>query len=162
MVEGLHYGPAWPGSKLNSILKPGVELILSPSGMFKLHVDTEIVTSTEDWTQDRPLFAYTIKAFVLGGDGQTIAHAFGSCNNREKRYMKSDAAGLQNTCLKMAEIRAERSLALKVGCASSFFSKDFVEEEDMEEAAGPAAGPKEGGGSVVLQQPQTSALPFAI
>ena len=58
-----------------------------------------------------------------------VTEGLGSCNNRERKYIKMDPYTMDNTVLKMAKKRALVDAALLVGSLSDIFTQDL---EDMD------------------------------
>lgn len=134
MKEGVDYGVI-PGTKKNSLLKPGAEKLLN---LHALACKLEIVTSETmvDWKQ--PFFNYCYRASVYNPrTGQVLATADGACNSEEKKYRNTyekggDPRDLVNTFMKMAQKRAMVGATLMACRASDIFTTDL---EDGEEGA---------------------------
>ena len=86
MVEGVDYGPAFPGSDTNVLLKPGAEKLTT---FFGLSVEFEDIVAVEDWTGadhgGEPFFYYRQRC-RLSRQGTLIVAADGSANSWEQRY----------------------------------------------------------------------------
>ena len=81
MIEGHDYGVI-PGTKKDTLLKPGAEKIAKLLGLADQY---DIVSSVEDW--DKPLFAYQVKCrLVTVTTGITISEGLGECNSMESNY----------------------------------------------------------------------------
>ncbi len=113
-----------PGTPKPTLLKPGAEKIAMLMG---LRSEFEIVDSTRDW--EKGFFQYQVKAKLLK-DEVCITEGLGACNNKEKKYLKLDPFGLDNTILKMAKKRALVDAALMVGSLSNIFTQD-LEDIDL-------------------------------
>lgn len=112
-----------PGTPKPTLLKPGAEKLLMLLG---LRSKFEIVESTRDF--DKGFFQYQVKCKLYHGD-MLVTEGLGSCNNRERKYIKMDPYTMDNTVLKMAKKRALVDAALLVGSLSDIFTQDL---EDMD------------------------------
>src|SRR5690554_2810435 len=112
-----------PGTPKPTLLKPGAEKLLMLLG---LRSKFEIVESTRDF--DKGFFQYQVRCSLYKGD-MLVTEGLGSCNNREKKYLKQDPYTIDNTVLKMAKKRALVDAALLVGSLSDIFTQDL---EDMD------------------------------
>lgn len=114
-----------PGTPKPTLLKPGAEKILMLMG---LRSEFEIVDSTRDFREG--FFQYQVRCKVFKGD-VLITEGLGSCNTKEKKYIKQDAFGADNTVLKMAKKRALIDATLLVASLSEIFTQD-LEDMDLE------------------------------
>lgn len=121
--QGHDYGVI-PGTKKPVLLKPGAEKILMMMG---LRSEFEIVDSTRDF--EKGFFQYQVRCKLYKGD-TLITEGLGSCNTREKKYVKSDPYTEDNTALKMAKKRALIDATLLVASLSDIFIQDL--EDDIE------------------------------
>jgi len=112
-----------PGTDKPTLLKPGAEKILMLMG---LQSAFEIVESTRDF--EKGFFQYEVRCTLLKG-GYEITEGLGSCNSRERKYIKMDACSIDNTVLKIATKRALVAAALIVAALSDLFTQDL---EDMD------------------------------
>lgn len=112
-----------PGTPKPTLLKPGAEKIIMLLG---LRSEFDIVDSTRDF--DKGFFQYQVKCKLYRGD-MLVTEGLGSCNNRERKYIKMDPYTMDNTVLKMAKKRALVDAALLVGSLSDIFTQDL---EDMD------------------------------
>ena len=112
-----------PGTPKPTLLKPGAEKLLMLLG---LRSQFEIADSTRDF--DKGFFQYQVKCKLYHGD-MLVTEGLGSCNNRERKYIKMDPYTMDNTVLKMAKKRALVDAALLVGSLSDIFTQDL---EDMD------------------------------
>ena len=113
-----------PGTPKPTLLKPGAEKLLMLLG---LRSQFEIADSTRDF--DKGFFQYQVKCKLYRGD-MLVTEGLGSCNNREKKYLKQDPYTVDNTVLKMAKKRALVDAALLVGSLSDIFTQD-LEDIDL-------------------------------
>ena len=122
-----------PGTGKPTLLKPGAEKLIMLLGLTS---EFEILDSTRDF--DTGFFQYQVSCKLLKHD-QVITEGFGSCNTRERKYIKGDPYTLDNTVLKMAKKRAMVDAALLVGSLSDVFTQDI---EDMDLAGAQVSGQK--------------------
>ncbi len=112
-----------PGTSKPTLLKPGAEKILMMMG---LRSEFEIVDSTRDF--EKGFFQYQVRCKLYRGD-MLITEGLGSCNTKERKYIKQDPYTLDNTVLKMAKKRALVDATLLVASLSDIFTQDL---EDMD------------------------------
>lgn len=112
------------GSK-PTLLKPGAEKLLMLMG---LRSEFEIADSTRDW--EKGFFQYQVKCKLIKGD-LVVTEGMGSCNSKERKYIKQDPFSIDNTILKMAKKRALVDAALLVGSLSDIFTQD-LEDIDIQ------------------------------
>ena len=113
-----------PGTDKPTLLKPGAEKILMMMG---LRSEFEIADSTRNF--EKGFFQYQVRCKLLKGD-VLITEGIGSCNTREKKYLKMDPYTMDNTVLKMAKKRAMVDAALLVASLSDVFTQD-IEDIDL-------------------------------
>lgn len=126
--QNMDYGVI-PGTSKPTLLKPGAEKIVMLLG---LKSNFEIVESTRDFEEG--FFQYQIKCKLvkkIDGVDEVITEGIGSCNTRERKYVKGNAYDLDNTVLKMAKKRALVDAALMVGSLSNVFTQD-IEDMDLQ------------------------------
>ena len=114
-----------PGTDKPTLLKPGAEKILMMMG---LRSEFEIVDSTRDF--EKGFFQYQVRCKLYRGD-MLITEGLGSCNTKERKYIKQDSYTLDNTVLKMAKKRALVDATLLVASLSDIFTQD-LEDMDLE------------------------------
>lgn len=112
-----------PGTNKPTLLKPGAEKILMMMG---LRSEFEIVDSTRDF--ENGFFQYQVRCKLYRGD-MLVTEGLGSCNTKERKYIKQDPYTLDNTVLKMAKKRALVDASLLVASLSDIFTQDL---EDMD------------------------------
>jgi hypothetical protein len=123
MVPGIDYG-IMPGVTKPTLLKPGAEKLCDVFGFSKRF---EISNRLEDWEEG--IFAYEVKAILINKANQLVeAEGLGSCNCRERKYLKQNAYNIANTLLKMAKKRALVDAVLTATRSSGIFTQDM---EDM-------------------------------
>jgi len=114
-----------PGTDKPILLKPGAEKILMMMG---LRSEFEIVDSTRDF--ENGFFQYQVRCKLYKGD-LIITEGLGSCNTKERKYLRQDPFSIDNTVLKMAKKRALVDAALLVASLSDVFTQD-LEDMDLE------------------------------
>ena len=107
------------------LLKPGAEKILMMMG---LRSEFEIVDSTRDF--ENGFFQYQVRCKLYKSD-LIITEGLGSCNTKERKYLRQDPFSIDNTVLKMAKKRALVDAALLVASLSDVFTQD-LEDMDLE------------------------------
>ena len=114
-----------PGTDKPTLLKPGAEKILMMMG---LRSEFEIVDSTRDF--ENGFFQYQVRCKLYKGD-LIITEGLGSCNTKERKYLRQDPFSIDNTVLKMAKKRALVDATLLVASLSDIFTQD-LEDMDLE------------------------------
>ena len=76
---------------------------------------------------DKQFVLYEVCVTVLDKDGNVVAEGLGSCNSRERKYLKTDFATNLNTVLKIAKKRAYVDAVLTATHASKVFTQDIEE-----------------------------------
>ncbi len=130
LVKGQDFGTIPGCGPKPTLLKPGAEKI---ADSLNLWPDYEEIQRVEDW--DKPLFFYRYRCILRQrGPNVQVASGVGSCNSRERKYVKRDAADVLNTIDKMAQKRALVAAALNLG-----FSDHFTQDlEDVSSAQVPS------------------------
>lgn len=135
MLEGVHYGPAFPGSDKRTLLKPGAELLFS---LFGLHPKFSIAHEVRDYGRDgEALFDYEVKCRVfINGTTIQVGEGSGSCSTWESRYRYRDAKRRCPACEKETIIKGKaeygggwlcfRKLG---GCGAKFDDGDPIIED---------------------------------
>ncbi len=119
MKEGADYGSIKIGGRDSkpSLFKPGSEKFMS---LFKLTAKFE--KDNETWEMagsEAGLFAY--KCSLIASNGNVVGEGRGVATMKEKAWSV-------NTCVKIAEKRAQIDAVLRTGALSDFFTQDL---EDM-------------------------------
>jgi hypothetical protein len=84
MIESVHYGPPYEGSKKQVLLKPGAEMLVS---YFGLRPYWRIRTEVERWDTRDPLFHYRYECELYDiQTGLLVGSGIGSCNSWEAKY----------------------------------------------------------------------------
>jgi hypothetical protein len=105
MIEGIDYGPPFPGSDKKTLLKPGAEKLAE---IYGYSVEPVITQRIEIWDPPHgPFFAYDFECLVRSKrSGLLIGKGVGSCNTKENRYRWRAAGrvcpqcGKENTIIK--------------------------------------------------------------
>jgi len=88
--EGLHFGPAFPGSKKNVLLQPGADMLNS---LFMLRPEFKIVKATNE--EDFIRYMVQCKLYHLS-TGNEVGEGWGSCSSWEKKYRyRSESSGVE-------------------------------------------------------------------
>lgn len=164
MKQGTHYGVI-PGTKTNSLYKPGAEKIMAT---FRLAADPVV----EDLSQGSEVH-YRVKVRILNSAGDYLGAGVGECSSREEKYawrapvcdeefdmtpemlrrikfkkwqgkveqakqIRTNPADMANTILKMAKKRGLVDAVLTVTAASDIFTQDIEDlpEELVEQIVG--------------------------
>ena len=91
LVEGVDYGPPFPGSDRPGLLKPGAEKITK---LLKCTAAYEIIETVADW--EKPIFAWVIKCRLARTDtGEIWSEGSGETNSMEGRHRWRNA---ERTC----------------------------------------------------------------
>lgn len=117
LKEGKDFGTI-PGCSKPTLLKPGAEKILMLMGLQSTY---EILDSTRDF--ETGFFQYQVRC-TLTRNGMVITQGLGSCNSRERKYVKQDPYSVDNTILKMAKKRSQVDASLTVASLSEIFTQD--------------------------------------
>lgn len=108
------------------LLKAGAEHLAEIMGF---RTTTAVINRVEDFTQKFVL--YEVQISVLNGEGKIIAEGLGSCNSKERKYLKGDFATQLNTVLKMAKKRAYVDAILSATGSSRIFTQDIDEVQNF-------------------------------
>lgn len=119
-----------PGTPKPSLLKPGAEKILL---LFKLGFRFEIMSEIVDFVEGTVSFMVRCIVFRKD-DGGVVGESIGYCTNKEKKYIRLQAADSVNTILKMAQKRSLVGAAIAATGASDYFSQDMEEDGPREKA----------------------------
>lgn len=132
MVAGQDYGMI-PGCPKPTLLKPGAEKLCDIFGFAK---QVEVMNRLEDW--EAGIFHYEVKVSLISKrTGVLEAEGIGSCNTKERKYVKQDPYTLINTMLKMAKKRALVDAVLSATRSSELFTQDLEDLKGMEAAEEP-------------------------
>ncbi len=101
MVEGVHYGPGFPGDKKKNLHKPGAEKLCLT---FRL-VPQATVTMTELPNGHREY--YTVIRLITP-NGNTAGEGYGTCSTMEAKHRYRNARPICPDCKKETVIKTER------------------------------------------------------
>lgn len=125
MIPKIDYGFI-PNCDKPSLFKSGAEKLCDIFGFSK---QIEILNRVEDW--DKGLFHYEVKTILKNKrTGIIEAEGIGSCNTKERKYIKQDSYSIINTILKMAKKRAFVDAVLSATRSSGIFTQDIEELDD--------------------------------
>ena len=136
MKEGEDYGVI-PGAGTKKVLfKSGAEKLCD---VFALAKEIQISHRVEDF--EKGFFHYEVKAILRNKSSRQIeAEGLGSCNSKERKYIKQDPFSVNNTILKMAKKRALVDAVLSATRSSGIFTQDL---EDLKDNAKEEDSPEE-------------------
>lgn len=123
LKQNFDYGVI-PGTNKPTLLKAGAEKINMLMGLTS---EFDILDSTRDF--ESGFFQYQVRCRLLK-NGLPITNGLGSCNTKERKYIKQDPYSMDNTVLKMAKKRAFVDATLLVGSLSDIFTQD-LEDIDL-------------------------------
>ena len=127
MVPKVDYGFI-PNCDKPALFKSGAEKLCDIFGFSK---QIEILNRVEDW--EKGLFHYEVKTILINKrTGIIEAEGIGSCNSKERKYIKQDSYSIINTILKMAKKRAFIDAVLSATRSSGIFTQDIEELSDNE------------------------------
>jgi hypothetical protein len=116
MVEGKHYGQAFPGAKGKSLLEPGAEFLRSAFG---IQFEYDIVKETEDLAAGE--FYYEVRMYHLLAPGVRAGGWSASAWSKESRFNNMETAMLPHNVRDRAIKRAFVFLIKNVtGCSGDF------------------------------------------
>jgi len=131
MVEGVDYGPPFPGSDKKVLLKPGAEKLAE---IYGYAIEPRIVNRVEHWGPPHgPFFSYEVECIARSKrTGLLIGKGVGSCNTRENRYRwrtagrKCPKCGKEETIIKGKREYGGGWLCFgkKGGCGEKFANDD--------------------------------------
>lgn len=108
-----------PNTTKPTLLKSGAEIL---ANVFGFRTMTKVINRVEDYNKQFVL--YEVCVTVFDKDGNVVAEGLGSCNSRERKYLKTDFATNLNTVLKIAKKRAFVDAILTATHASRVFTQD--------------------------------------
>ena len=124
LIVDVDYGNI-PKTNKRCLYKSGAEKLCV---LFGYGIRFEIIS--REVSAEREYFAYEIKSTLFDSQtGQIVAEGVGSCNSKEKKYLKMTAFDAANTVLKMAKKRSFVDAVLTATASSDMFTQDQREEE---------------------------------
>lgn len=155
LIKDVDYGIV-PGTKKNSLYKPGAEKLLRLFGL-----GTRFAQTDKEVDRQGNYASYTYKCEVYHlKTGQVIAECEGVCTSHEKKYKsraiyewngrkkekvgeeQTPIADIQNTLMKMSQKRAMVGATILAVGASDFFTQDMEDFGDNEGTVPPKAESK--------------------
>ena len=125
LIAGVDYGNI-PKTNKYCLFKSGAEKLCD---LYHYGKRFEII-SREACNEEPAYFAYEIKATLFDNQtGQIVAEGVGSCNSKEKKYLKYTPFDSANIVLKMAKKRAFVDAVLSATRSSDVFSQDIVDDD---------------------------------
>lgn len=115
-----------PNTTKPTLFKSGAETL---AGVFDFRTTAKVINRIENY--DKQFVLYEVCVTVVDSDGNIVAEGLGSCNSRERKYLKTDFATNLNTVLKIAKKRAFVDAILTATHASKVFTQDL---EDISNA----------------------------
>lgn len=109
-----------PNTTKPTLLKSGAEIL---AGIFGFRTTAKVINRVADY--EKQFVLYEVQVTVLDKDGNIAAEGLGSCNSRERKYLKTDFATNLNTVLKIAKKRAFVDAILTATHASKVFTQDI-------------------------------------
>lgn len=109
-----------PNTTKPTLLKSGAEIL---AGVFSFRTTAKVINRVADY--DKQFVLYEVQVTVFDKEGNIAAEGLGSCNSRERKYLKTDFATNLNTVLKIAKKRAFVDAILTATHASKVFTQDI-------------------------------------
>lgn len=108
-----------PNTSKPTLFKSGAEILC---GVFGFRTTTSVINRVIDF--EKSLVMYELQVTVYGADDKIVAEGIGSCNSKERKYLRGDFCTQLNTILKMAKKRAYVDAILTACHASKVFTQD--------------------------------------
>ena len=108
-----------PNTAKPTLFKSGAEILC---GVFGYRTTTSVINRVIDF--EKSLVMYEVQVRVYGADDKIVAEGIGSCNSKERKYLRGDFCTQLNTILKMAKKRAYVDAILTACHASKVFTQD--------------------------------------
>ena len=108
-----------PNTSKPTLFKSGAEILC---GVFGFRTSAQIINRVIDF--EKSLVMYEAQITVYDKDNKIVAEGIGSCNSKERKYLRGDFATQLNTILKMAKKRAYVDAMLTACHASKVFTQD--------------------------------------
>ena len=109
-----------PNTAKPTLLKSGAEIL---ADVFSFRTTAKVINRIKNY--DKQFVLYEVCVTVFDKDGNIAAEGLGSCNSRERKYLKTDFATNLNTVLKIAKKRAYVDAILTATHASKVFTQDI-------------------------------------
>lgn len=108
-----------PNTAKPTLFKSGAEILC---GVYGYRTTTSVINRVIDF--EKSLVMYEVQVTVYGKDDKIVAEGIGSCNSKERKYLRGDFCTQLNTILKMAKKRAYVDAILSACHASKVFTQD--------------------------------------
>ena len=108
-----------PNTAKPTLFKSGAEILC---GVFGYRTTTSVINRVIDF--EKSLVMYEAQITVYDKDNKIVAEGIGSCNSKERKYLRGDFCTQLNTILKMAKKRAYVDAMLTACHASKVFTQD--------------------------------------
>lgn len=109
-----------PNTSKPTLLKSGAEIL---ADVYGFRTSAKVINRIENY--DKQFVLYEVCVTVVDKDGNIVAEGLGSCNSRERKYLKTDFATNLNTVLKIAKKRALVDAILTATHSSHIFTQDM-------------------------------------
>lgn len=119
-----------PNTTKPTLLKSGAEIL---ADVFGFRTSAKVINRVADY--DKQFVLYEVCVTVFDKDGNVVAEGLGSCNSRERKYLKTDFATNLNTVLKIAKKRAFVDAILTATHASKVFTQDMEDIVNLQVVA---------------------------
>ncbi len=108
-----------PNTAKPTLFKSGAEILC---GVFGYRSTTSVINRVIDF--EKSFVMYEAQITVYDKDDKIVAEGIGSCNSKERKYLRGDFCTQLNTILKMAKKRAYVDAMLTACHASKVFTQD--------------------------------------
>ena len=108
-----------PNTSKPTLFKSGAEILC---GVFGFRTTTSVINRVIDF--EKSFVMYEAQITVYDKDDKIVAEGIGSCNSKERKYLRGDFCTQLNTILKMAKKRAYVDAMLTACHASKVFTQD--------------------------------------
>ena len=108
-----------PNTSKPTLFKSGAEILC---GVFGYRSTTSVINRVIDF--EKSFVMYEAQITVYDKDDKIVAEGIGSCNSKERKYLRGDFCTQLNTILKMAKKRAYVDAMLTACHASKVFTQD--------------------------------------
>ena len=116
-----------PNTAKPTLLKSGAEIL---ANVFDFRTTAKVINRIENY--DKQFVLYEVCVTVFDKNGNIVAEGLGSCNSRERKYLKTDFATNLNTVLKIAKKRAYVDAILTATHASRVFTQDMEDIANLQ------------------------------
>lgn len=90
--KDVHYGPPYPGSKKDTLLKPGAELLARRFGIYPHYEAIKEILQINPLNLDQSVIVYIYRCQMIDiQTGVVVGEAFGACSSLEDKYRQRTA-----------------------------------------------------------------------